>query len=55
MTPRFAVVVPTVGRPSLHRLLAELDGSAGPAPTAVIVIDDRPGRNRRCRSARGCR
>ncbi|BBY43772.1 HAD-IIIA family hydrolase [Mycolicibacterium celeriflavum] len=43
MTPRFAVVVPTVGRPSLHRLLAELDGSAGPAPTAVIVIDDRPG------------
>lgn len=43
MTPRFAVVVPTVGRPSLHRLLEELDGSAGPAPTAVIVVDDRPG------------
>lgn len=42
MTPRFAVVVPTVGRPSLHRLLAELDGSAGPRPSAVIVVDDRP-------------
>lgn len=42
MTPSFAVVVPTVGRPSLHRLLAELDGSAGPAPAAVIVVDDRP-------------
>lgn len=42
MTPTFAVVVPTVGRPSLYRLLAELDGSAGPTPTAVIVVDDRP-------------
>lgn len=41
MTPAFAVVVPTVGRPSLHRLLAELDGSAGPTPAAVIVVDDR--------------
>ena len=39
---RFAVVVPSVGRPSLHRLLAELDDSAGPAPVAVIVVDDRP-------------
>lgn len=42
MTPPFAVVVPTVGRPSLYRLLAELDGSAGPRPAAVIVVDDRP-------------
>lgn len=41
MSVDFAVVVPTVGRPSLHRLLAELDGSAGPAPNAVIVVDDR--------------
>lgn len=41
MTPAFAVVVPTVGRQSLHRLLAELDGSCGPRPTAVIVVDDR--------------
>lgn len=45
MSPRFAVVVPTVGRPSLYRLLAELDGSAGPQPTALIVVDDRPGRH----------
>ncbi|OBI74870.1 HAD-IIIA family hydrolase [Mycobacterium sp. E740] len=42
MTPRFAVVIPTIGRASLHRLLAELDGSVGPAPSAVIVVDDRP-------------
>ncbi|MGV0798610.1 HAD-IIIA family hydrolase [Mycolicibacterium elephantis] len=41
MTPEFAVVVPTVGRKSVHRLLGELDGSCGPRPTAVIVVDDR--------------
>lgn len=41
MTPEFAVVVPTIGRESVHRLLAELDGSDGPPPTAVIVVDDR--------------
>ncbi len=41
MTTTFAVVVPTVGRPSLYRLLAELDGSAG-TPAAVIIVDDRP-------------
>lgn len=41
MTPEFAVVVPTVGRESVHRLLGELDGSCGPRPTAVIVVDDR--------------
>jgi Glycosyl transferase family 2 len=41
MSQQFAVVVPTVGRPSLHRLLAELDGSAGPAPVEVVVVDDR--------------
>jgi histidinol-phosphate phosphatase family protein len=41
MTTEFAVVVPTVGRPSLYRLLAELAASAGPAPAEVIVVDDR--------------
>lgn len=41
MTTGFAVVVPTVGRPSVHRLLDMLDGSAGPSPVAVIVVDDR--------------
>jgi histidinol-phosphate phosphatase family protein len=37
----FAIVVPTIGRDSLHRLLAELDGSSGPQPCAVILVDDR--------------
>lgn len=41
MTVDFAVVIPTVGRDSLHRLLAELDGSSGPRPKEVIVVDDR--------------
>jgi histidinol-phosphate phosphatase family protein len=41
MSQQFAVVVPTVARPSLHRLLAELDGSAGPAPVEVVIVDDR--------------
>jgi histidinol-phosphate phosphatase family protein len=37
----FAIVIPTIGRDSLHRLLAELDGSSGPRPSSVIVVDDR--------------
>ncbi len=37
----FAIVIPTIGRESLQRLLAELDGSAGPRPSAVILVDDR--------------
>lgn len=41
MTPRFSVVVPTVGRPSLHRLLAVLENSAGPGPVDVVIVDDR--------------
>lgn len=40
--PTVAVVVPTVGRPGLHRLLDALAGGAGPAPAEVIVVDDRP-------------
>lgn len=32
------IVVPTIGRPSLDRLLRALDG----VPAAVIVVDDRP-------------
>jgi histidinol-phosphate phosphatase family protein len=46
MTANFAIVVPTVGRPSLQRMLAELDGSSGPRPVAVVVVDDRRGANR---------
>jgi histidinol-phosphate phosphatase family protein len=37
----FAIVIPTIGRESVHRLLAELDGSSGPRPERVILIDDR--------------
>jgi histidinol-phosphate phosphatase family protein len=37
----FSIVVPTIGRKSLHRLLEELDGAAGPQPEAVVVVDDR--------------
>lgn len=37
----FAVVIPTIGRDSVHRLLAELDGSTGPRPAAVLLVDDR--------------
>lgn len=39
--PDFAVVVPTTGRQSVHRLLAVLDASGGPGPSTVIVVDDR--------------
>ncbi|WP_206691029.1 HAD-IIIA family hydrolase [Quadrisphaera sp. INWT6] len=42
---RWAVVVPTVGRPSLQRLLDTLAAQTGPDPVAVVVADDRrPGR-----------
>jgi histidinol-phosphate phosphatase family protein len=37
----YSIVVPTIGRKSLHRLLDELDGSTGPLPGAVIIVDDR--------------
>ncbi|NNH54972.1 transferase, partial [Promicromonospora citrea] len=44
MTPAYAVVVPTVGRPQLTALLASLReaGARGPAPAEVVVVDDRP-------------
>jgi histidinol-phosphate phosphatase family protein len=42
MTTAYAVVVPTIGRPSLDRLLAALDAASGPQPAAVVVVDDRP-------------
>lgn len=37
-----AVVVPTLARPSLHRLLDSLAASAGPRPDEIVVVDDRP-------------
>jgi histidinol-phosphate phosphatase family protein len=38
----FDVVIPTVGRPSLRRLLAALDRAEGPRPGRVIVVVDGP-------------
>jgi HAD superfamily hydrolase (TIGR01662 family) len=37
-----AVVVPTIGRPSLDRLLNSLNAASGPRPASVVVVDDRP-------------
>jgi histidinol-phosphate phosphatase family protein len=41
----FDVVVPTVGRDSLSRLLSALAGGAGPLPGRVLVVDDRRDRS----------
>jgi len=38
-----AIVVPTIGRPSLRRLLDSLCRSAGPRFDALVIVDDRPG------------
>lgn len=40
--PRFDVVIPTIGRPSLSRLLKALAAQHGAMPEIVIVVDDRP-------------
>ncbi|GAA4931929.1 glycosyltransferase family 2 protein [Streptomyces coeruleoprunus] len=45
MTPppaSYAVVVPTIGRPCLAECLASLARSEGPAPSRIVVVDDRP-------------
>lgn len=40
----YAIVVPTVGRPTLYRLLAALAGQdPASAPEQIVVVDDRPG------------
>ena len=39
--PRFAVVVPTLGRPSLALLLRGLASGPGPLPQQVVLVDDR--------------
>lgn len=41
MTVAYDVAVPTVGRPSLSRLLAALAESEGPAPAHILLVDDR--------------
>ncbi|MQA94369.1 MAG: glycosyltransferase [Streptosporangiales bacterium] len=40
--PRYAVVVPTTGRPGLRRLIEALAAGAGPPPEEIVVVDDRP-------------
>ena len=39
--PTFAVVIPTVGRPSLTGLLGSVAASRGPLPDRLVVVDDR--------------
>lgn len=42
--PRYAAVVPTVGRPTLPRVLGPLvEAPDAVAPEEVLVVDDRPG------------
>ncbi|ONK10184.1 glycosyltransferase [Streptomyces sp. MP131-18] len=38
----YAVVIPTLGRPSLGRVLAALAADRGPRPARVLLVDDRP-------------
>lgn len=40
--PEYAVVVPTLGRPSLAVCLRALAASEGPRPRRIILVDDRP-------------
>ncbi|WP_067973979.1 HAD-IIIA family hydrolase [Nocardiopsis trehalosi] len=40
--PGYSVVVPTVGRPALDRVLEPLLDATEDAPEAVVVVDDRP-------------
>ncbi|MFF4494919.1 glycosyltransferase family 2 protein [Streptomyces sp. NPDC001546] len=40
---RYAVVVPTVGRPQLRACLEALAAARGPAPVRVVIVHDRPG------------
>src|ERR671939_2180728 len=37
-----AVVVPTIGRPSLYLLLDALVQAPGPRPAELVLVDDRP-------------
>jgi HAD superfamily hydrolase (TIGR01662 family) len=42
VTP-YSVVIPTLGRPCLHRCLTALAAAPGAAPERVVLVDDRPG------------
>ncbi|MGV9877717.1 glycosyltransferase family 2 protein [Streptomyces sp. NPDC003006] len=39
----YAVVIPTLGRPSLNATLRALADAEGPKPVRVVLVDDRPG------------
>ncbi|RSS67595.1 glycosyltransferase family 2 protein [Streptomyces sp. WAC06614] len=41
--PRYAVVVPTLGRPQLRACLESLAAAGGPGPVRVVLVHDRPG------------
>jgi glycosyltransferase involved in cell wall biosynthesis len=40
--PEFAVVIPTLGRPTLNRTLNALAAAGEPRPRRVVLVDDRP-------------
>ncbi|MBO8193617.1 glycosyltransferase [Streptomyces oryzae] len=42
--PEFAVVIPTLGRPSLAGTLRALAEAGPPRPRRIVLVDDRPGR-----------
>jgi HAD superfamily hydrolase (TIGR01662 family) len=44
-TPTYAIVVPTIGRTSLHTLLELLTTGYDPAPDEIVIVDDRPNPN----------
>ena len=37
----FEIVIPTIGRPSLHELLRSLAAASGPLPDRIYIVDDR--------------
>jgi histidinol-phosphate phosphatase family protein len=39
--PTYDIVVPTIGRRSLHTLIEALDAMTGPPPQRVVIVDDR--------------
>jgi histidinol-phosphate phosphatase family protein len=43
MSSEYTIVIPTIGRDSLQRLMIALGQGAGPVPPQVVVVDDRPG------------
>ena len=41
-SPRYTVIIPTLGRPCLQDGLDALAAAAGPLPDQVVLADDRP-------------